>query len=132
MNFPKVLTSVLGVLASGWLVLLALAKMEIIGVGSETALKSNMTIYETLLTTYRELTGDYPTTEQGLEALAVRPVPAPANWRKLRESIDKDPWGRPLVYRCPGKRHPGRFDLFSQGKDGLPDTADDIWLEARY
>lgn len=48
----------------------------------------------------------------------------------LQESDAKDPWGRNLVYRHPGKHKPGGVDVYSLGKDGHSssggDDADDI------
>jgi general secretion pathway protein G len=48
----------------------------------------------------------------------------------LQESDAKDPWGRNLVYRYPGKHHTGGVDVYSRGKDGHSasggDDADDI------
>ena len=38
----------------------------------------------------------------------------------------KDPWDNAYQYRYPGKKDPARFDLFSLGKDGVAETADDI------
>lgn len=38
----------------------------------------------------------------------------------------EDPWGQPFSYRSPGKTHPGAYDLISAGRDGMPDTRDDI------
>jgi general secretion pathway protein G len=102
---------------------------DVFGIGQDTAAKSNMTTYKTLLTTYRGLTGNYPSTEQGLKALAARPSgdPQPLNWRKLTEGVNKDPWGRDFVYRYPGQKNPDSFDIYSMGKDGQPGTADDVW-----
>lgn len=71
------------------------------------------------LDTYRLDTGRYPTTEQGLGALVVRPQDEP-KWTGpyLQKAVPADPWGRPYVYRSPGQSDD--FDLSSLGKDGLP------------
>jgi general secretion pathway protein G len=64
----------------------------------------------------------YPTTDQGLQALIVKPAaaPIPANWKTggYLERLPKDPWGRDYRYLSPG-RH-GEFDVFSLGADGEP------------
>jgi general secretion pathway protein G len=62
----------------------------------------------------------YPTTEQGLAALAVRPTaePVPQNWKQYLKQAPADPWGRPYQYLNPGVR--GEIDLFSLGADGQP------------
>ncbi len=65
----------------------------------------------------------YPTTAQGLEALARRPVtpPVPPNWADggYLVQLPVDPWGNPYVYRSPGETT--AFDLWSLGADGKPD-----------
>lgn len=62
----------------------------------------------------------YPTTEQGLQALVVKPVSGPeANGWKTGGYLDKtpkDPWGNPYQYLSPGIR--GEVDVFSLGADG--------------
>jgi general secretion pathway protein G len=74
------------------------------------------------LNLYRLDTGAWPTTEQGLAALADRPTrpPVPANWAEggYIDRIPNDPWGNTYVYLQPGVR--GDFDLMSQGADGRP------------
>jgi general secretion pathway protein G len=71
---------------------------------------------------YRLDNGAYPTTEQGLEALAERPTsaPLPRTWPQegYLGEVPRDPWDRPYVYRSPGTN--GGFDLLSLGKDGKP------------
>jgi len=64
----------------------------------------------------------YPSTEQGLAALVVKPTiePMPGNWKSggYLEKLPNDPWGHPYLYLQPG-RH-GEIDVFSQGADGQP------------
>ncbi len=74
---------------------------------------------------------DYPTTEQGLEALVRKPStsPEPAGWlgRYIKE-LPKDPWGSPFYYECPGRHNEDGFDVWTFGKDrqegGQGDNAD--------
>ncbi|NTV96132.1 MAG: type II secretion system major pseudopilin GspG [Thiobacillus sp.] len=68
---------------------------------------------------YRIDNGDFPTTEQGLAALAIRPANA-AKWDGpyLEKGVPADPWGNPYVYAMPGEH--GDYDLQSYGKDGKP------------
>ncbi|GIX07124.1 MAG: type II secretion system protein GspG [Candidatus Poribacteria bacterium] len=71
--------------------------------------------------------GDYPTTEEGLRALAVQPEGLDT-WQGpyLRGILDAngnvkpDPWGNPYVYVYPGEHQDlgFEFDLISYGKDG--------------
>ncbi|KMW59412.1 General secretion pathway protein G [Candidatus Rhodobacter oscarellae] len=69
---------------------------------------------------YRLDNGAYPTTAQGLAALAVRPVspPLPRSWPEggYLSTVPLDPWGAPYVYRAEG----ARFDLVSHGADSAP------------
>lgn len=66
---------------------------------------------------YRLDTGHYPSTEQGLGALWVKPSDEPRWWGPyLRKNVPKDPWGREYQYKAPGEH--GDYDLFSLGKDG--------------
>lgn len=62
----------------------------------------------------------YPTTEQGLAALVVKPASGPAanGWKEggYLEKLPKDPWGSPYQYLSPGIK--GEIDVFSFGADG--------------
>ena len=64
----------------------------------------------------------YPSTDQGLQALIVKPTtnPLPLNWRQggYFERMPKDPWGRPYQYLNPGMK--GEIDVLSLGADGQP------------
>ena len=69
----------------------------------------------------------YPTTDQGLEALATKPSgsPEPKNYKKTGyvKSVPKDPWGNDYNYLRPGVH--GEIDIFSLGPDLQP-SEDDI------
>jgi general secretion pathway protein G len=90
--------------------------------------------YTTQLRTYEILNLSLPTTQQGLQALVVRPTspPIPKRWRRLFEELPADPWGQPYNYEYPGRRSGKSFDLFSSGPDTKPGTDDDIgnWTPA--
>jgi len=64
----------------------------------------------------------YPTTEQGLQALIVKPTTGPAadGWKTggYLDKLPKDPWGSPYQYLYPGIK--GELDVFSYGADGQP------------
>lgn len=66
---------------------------------------------------YRLDVGAYPTTEEGLDALVIKPQNEP-RWSGpyLQKAVPVDPWERPYQYRSPGEH--GDYDLFSLGKDG--------------
>ena len=83
------------------------------------------------LDSYELDNGEFPTTEQGLNALRVKPSDA-SNWNGpyLKKAIPKDPWENPYVYVSPGV-HNTDYDLYSYGHDGTEETEDDIknWEE---
>jgi general secretion pathway protein G len=63
--------------------------------------------------------GRYPTTQEGLQALATQP-PGLAQWHGpyvTKPSSLIDPWTHPYVYRQPGQRG-GDYDLYSLGPQG--------------
>jgi general secretion pathway protein G len=74
---------------------------------------------EKALDQYRLDVRRYPSAEQGLEVLVVKPPNEP-NWKGpyLKKAVPNDPWGQPYVYRNPGQK--GDFDLLSYGRDGKP------------
>ena len=87
-----------------------------------TTARTQIELLSVALDGYRLDNGSYPTTEQGLAALREKPTraPLPANWRGpyLRKAVPLDPWGRAYLYRAPGEKNPGAFDLESLGRDG--------------
>ncbi len=68
---------------------------------------------------YRLDTGHYPTTEQGLQSLVLKPQDE-ARWDGpyLKKAIPLDPWGTAYVYKFPGSK--GEYDIVSYGKDKVP------------
>ena len=81
--------------------------------------RAQMDAFEKSIEQYRIDTGKFPTNEQGLNALFVRPT-AEARWQGpyLKKMPPMDPWGNPYVYRTPGAN--GDFEILSYGKDGAP------------
>jgi general secretion pathway protein G len=76
--------------------------------------------FGTGLDTFRLDVGRYPSTQEGLAALNLRPGSAD-RWDGpyLKTQIPADPWGRPYNYRSPGEA--GRpYDIYSLGADGAP------------
>jgi general secretion pathway protein G len=75
---------------------------------------------------YRMDNANYPTTEQGLEALVREPTspPEPRRYQEggylQRSALPLDPWGEPYQYRAPGEHNPRGFDLWSYGSDRAP------------
>ncbi len=81
--------------------------------------KAQLDALEKALDQYRLDTRRYPTAEEGLQALVIRPANG-QNWSGpyLKKAVPNDPWGRPYVSRSPGQV--AEFDLLSYGRDGKP------------
>ena len=60
----------------------------------------------------------YPSAEQGLNALILKPTtePVPGNWKPYLDKLPNDPWGRAYQYMNPGIK--GEVDVLSFGADG--------------
>ena len=77
---------------------------------------------ETALKLYKLDSGNFPSTEQGLQALVTKPTVGkiPNKYKDEgyleNKSIPKDPWGNDYVYLSPGEH--GDYDLYSFGADG--------------
>lgn len=73
-----------------------------------------------LLQQYHVDTDQYPTTEQGLNALRVQPSGV-NNWRGpyTSKNLPTDPWGNEYVYEAPGPDGQD-FLIISYGADGAP------------
>ena len=82
-----------------------------------------------LLDIYEGTIGNYPSTEESLEALcACPPSVDPSVWVKtaLWSTPPLDPWGNRYNYQYPGSGGMDTFDLWSNGPDGQTGTEDDI------
>ena len=101
------------------------------GFAKSTAVRADIQSIGTQLKLYESMNGFYPSTDQGLQALVVRPEsePQPTRWYQLFKDTPKDPWQNIYIYRCPGIKHPDSYDLFSAGPDRKADTPDDDWGE---
>ena len=99
-----------------------------VGKSKVTAAKAQISMLMASLGQYKLEVGTFPTTEEGLLALRVKPVSA-ARWDGpyIQKEIPMDPWGNPYVYRSPGQKNPTKYDLYSAGPDRIPDTEDDDW-----
>ncbi len=106
---------ILGLLAA----LVAPRLMGRVGVAKQKTAQTQIQLLSTALDLYHLDVGNYPTTEEGLQALREKPTSA-ASWGGpyLDKAIPNDPWGRPYIYKCPGEHGP--FDLSSLGADGSP------------
>ena len=113
---------------------LAISKMgNPTGFAKTTAVRADVQAIGTQLMQYEAMNGFYPTTEQGLQALVTQPStdPRPTRWYPFFKEMPKDPWGSPYIYRCPGVKHPDKYDLYSAGPNRIDDNGggDDDWGE---
>lgn len=78
--------------------------------------KAQIENFASALNAYYIDSGDFPTEQQGLAALRVKPSGVD-NWQGpyLSKEIPSDPWGLAYIYRSPGRS--GGFEIVSMGKD---------------
>lgn len=96
-----------------------------LGKAEVKAARAQIDALDKALDQYRLDVGRYPTTEQGLNALMVKPAGI-SRWAGpyLKKDVPVDPWGKPYIYRSPGEH--GEYDLSSLGRDGrLGGTGED-------
>lgn len=104
-------------------VLAALVIPNIMGRPDEArvnAAKSDIKAISNALSLYKLDNYNYPSTDQGLQALVSKPAGAPEakNWNPegYLKKLPKDGWGNEYQYISPGAH--GHFDLYSFGADG--------------
>jgi general secretion pathway protein G len=85
-----------------------------------TAARSQIESFTNQLAMYKLDTGTFPSTEQGLQALRIKPENV-EQWQGpyANQDIPLDPWGHPFVYKFPGD-HGDEPDIISYGGDGQP------------
>lgn len=105
-------------------ILAAIVAPNVIGrIGDAQKVKAEADIggIESAMKLYRIDNFQYPTTEQGIEALITKPSdPTITNW-KAGGYLDRrrvDPWGKPYLYLNPGAH--GEIDIYTLGRDGRP------------
>ncbi|HET8817067.1 MAG TPA: type II secretion system major pseudopilin GspG [Pseudidiomarina sp.] len=90
--------------------------------------RTDIVSLENALAQYRLDNGEYPTTEQGLQALVEEPQlePLPRNYRRggYIQRLPPDPFGNDYLMLNPGEY--SDVDIFSAGPDEQAGTEDDI------
>jgi general secretion pathway protein G len=111
-----VVVVILGILAA----IVVPKVMERPGEARVTRARQDIQGVVTALSLYKLDNFNYPSNEQGLDALVGKPSGQPdaPNWKGYLDNLPKDPWGRPYQYQSPGQH--GAFDVFSWGADGKP------------
>ena len=93
----------------------------------ETAAKTDISSLSTAIGTFEIDNGRYPTTDEGIGGLTNAPSGLDT-WKGpyLQRAIVNDPWQHPYVYKNPGSKNTGSFDLYSVGPDGREGGDDDL------
>jgi len=109
--------------------LVAVVAPNILGRGEEARIgvaKTQIRNVGNALDLYKLDNFNYPSTEQGLEALVNEPSGSPEakNWSKegYLPNVPVDPWKNEYQYVSPGSEGP--YDLYSFGPDGREGGAD--------
>ncbi|MBF0218726.1 MAG: type II secretion system major pseudopilin GspG [Gammaproteobacteria bacterium] len=83
--------------------------------------KQDIRAIESALNLYKLDNFNYPSTDQGLEALVEQPsgTPEAKNWKQggYLGNLPVDPWGNSYLYLSPGVN--GEIDIFTYGADGI-------------
>jgi general secretion pathway protein G len=115
---------ILGILAS----MIVPNVMDSQSEGERQKVVSDIVALENALDMYRLQNGNYPTTEQGVEALVEEPRidPLPRRYPEggYIRRLPSDPWGNEYQLLNPGQY--STIDVFSAGPDGQTGTDDDI------
>jgi len=115
-----VVLAILGLLV----LMVAPAVMHQFGHAKVSIAKTSIARLNQVLAMYQIDVGNFPTTEQGLQALVTQPSDAP-NWHGPYvegSKVPLDPWNRPFIYRYPAQEaRPGHeYDICSYGESGQP------------
>ncbi len=93
--------------------------LRYLGAAKTQAAQTQISNLTSALELYYLDTSRYPDQRQGLTALVTDPGDVKGwNGPYIRQPRAlTDPWGRPYLFRSPGKKSP--FDVFSLGRDGV-------------
>ena len=119
-----VVIAILGLLVS----LVAPRVLHVLGGAKISIARDSIARLESILDMYKLDVGNYPSTEDGLQALVDKPSDA-ENWNGpyvKNESALRDPWNHPFIYHDPSSRPGNDFDLCSQGPGSTPDPQSQI------
>ncbi len=106
---------IIGVLAA----LIVPNVLDRLGQSRVTAARTDVASLMGSLKLYKLDNGQFPSSEQGLQALASKPTTGaiPPNWKPYVDKLPADPWGHPYQYANPGLK--GAVDVYSFGADGV-------------
>ena len=87
--------------------------------GQKTA-KADTEALSSALRRFRFEFDRYPSQDEGLRALIVRPPGGVGHYSgPFLDEVPLDPWGNEYVYVYPGEHNPNSFDIFSCGPDAF-------------
>ena len=117
-----VVIAILGLLIS----LVAPAVLRQLGGAKVSIARQSIERMGSILDTYKLDVGNYPSTEDGIQALVTRPSDAEAwNGPYVKgNTVPLDPWNHPYSYRNPSSREGHDYDLCSNGpnNNASPDS----------
>lgn len=99
--------------------IVAPAVLHQLGRAKVSIAKQSIERMSSVLDMYKLDTGNYPSTDQGLQALVTKPAGV-RNWNGPYLKSGKlpvDPWNNQFVYRDPSQRQGLSYDLCSRGPD---------------
>lgn len=87
-----------------------------VGSSKTKVASAQIELFVSALNTYRLDVGDYPTSQQGLNALMTAPEGSTGwNGPYMAKEVPVDPWNRSYVYQ---RKDDGEFALYSYGRNG--------------
>ena len=93
-----------------------------VGKANTQRAKTDISTLSSALDMYQLENFDYPSSDQGLQALVTAPSTDMPNYSKggyLKKAGIKDPWGRDYLYDKPSQ-YGGEYDVYTYGRDGVP------------
>jgi general secretion pathway protein G len=87
-----------------------------LGKSQVTVARAQIDVFDKAIDNFRLDVGRFPTAEEGLNALVVKPANAD-KWAGpyLKKAVPPDPWGHPYLYKIPGTK--GDYAVISNGPD---------------
>jgi general secretion pathway protein G len=96
--------------------------LRYVGTAKVVAARTQIETFDLALAQYYMDCGDYPSQDQGLDALYRKPSGGESleKWDGpyLKKAVPLDPWGRPYAYQKPGPEG-AEYGVASLGADGL-------------
>ena len=98
----------------------------VLSTGEKSRVKADLNALQISLLNYKIAAGNYPTTEQGLQALLTKPAEVRGWEGPYFDEAITDPCANEYGYRFPSQKGQKKPDIFSKGPDAQENTEDDI------